>query len=264
MPCGPRRHADREVVIAISHDQLLGLDDRHVIAVESSWCLGECRLHPDAIAALGQLRADAAAAGFDLRIVSGYRSFARQAAIWNAKAAGLRPVLDEFERPIDVSSLDDATRVRAILRWSALPGASRHHWGSDMDVVDAARLESGRPLELLVADTHGDGIFAPLHRWLDERVAKGRAWGFFRPYTGSGCAVAREPWHLSHAPLAWECQHRLDASSLATACRQAHLALHETIVSMIGAILRDYVQVPAQLYAAALQDPAAVDGESVV
>lgn len=248
----------------ISSEQLLGLDDAHVVMVEPSWCLGECRLHPDAIAALALLRADAQVAGFDLRVVSGYRSFERQAAIWNAKASGARPVLDEFEQPVDTRSLDDAALVLAILRWSALPGASRHHWGSDLDIIDAARLEPGQPVELLARDTRDDGAFAPLHRWLDERVPRGLAHGFFRPYTGSGCAVAPEPWHLSYAPLAWQCQRSLDAAALATACRQARLALRPAVELVLGQILRDYVDVPAQLYAGALQGSAAMaDGETV-
>jgi len=52
----------------------------------------------------------------------------RQAEIWNAKAAGLRPVLDANEQPIDTGTLSERELVFAILRWSALPGASRHHW----------------------------------------------------------------------------------------------------------------------------------------
>ena len=31
-----------------------------------------------------------------------------------------------------------ASECDAILLWSALPGASRHHWGTDFDVFDRA------------------------------------------------------------------------------------------------------------------------------
>lgn len=252
------------MVAIISSEQLLGLDDTHVVMIDRSWCLGECRLHPDTIAALALLRADAQVAGFDLRVVSGYRSFERQAAIWNAKASGARPVLDELERPVDIRSLDDTALVFAILRWSALPGTSRHHWGSDLDIIDGARLEPGQPVELLARDTRNDGAFALLHRWLDERVTRGLAHGFFRPYTGFGCAVAPEPWHLSYAPLAWACQRTLDAALLAAACRQARLALRPAVERVLGQILQEYVDVPAQLYAGALRDPtAATDGGTV-
>ena len=38
-----------------------------------------------------------------------------------------------------------AARIDAILCWSALPGGSRHHWGTDCDVIDAAALPAGLP-----------------------------------------------------------------------------------------------------------------------
>ncbi len=249
-----RIHAVGEVSAILSCEQLLGLEDTHVVALDAAWCLGDCRLHPLAVQALARLRADAHEAGFDLRVVSGFRSFERQAAIWNAKASGLRPVLDAAERPIDTSALEDAALVFSILRWSALPGASRHHWGTDMDVVDATLLEPGRPVSLRVADTCDEGMFAALHRWLDERIASGRAHGFFRPYTGAGCKVAPEPWHLSFAPLAWECQRSFDPLALAAAHRRAGLALHAVIEASREQILQGYFDVPAALYARALAD----------
>ncbi len=42
-----------------------------------------------------------------------------------------------------LASSAEAERVAAILVWSALPGASRHHWGTDCDVIDAAALPPG-------------------------------------------------------------------------------------------------------------------------
>lgn len=243
----------------ISHEQLLGLDDRHVVALERGWSMGACALHPFAIAALEQLRHDARAAGFDVRVVSGFRSFLRQAEIWNAKAEGLRPVLDAQERPMDIGTLSERELVFAILRWSALPGASRHHWGSDMDVIDAAAIPPGYRLQLSVRETRAGGPFAPLHRWLDERIGSGRAHGFFRPYTGVGCDVASEPWHLSFAPLAWECQRAFDAAALCRAHRDAGLALQPVIEDCCEEILGRYFQVPAGLYAAARQTDGLVE-----
>jgi LAS superfamily LD-carboxypeptidase LdcB len=237
----------------ISPDQILGLDDAHVVALARDWCVGECALHPFAIAALGQLRQDARGAGFDLRVVSGFRSFARQAEIWNGKASGMRAVLDAAERPLDIAALDERELMFAILRWSALPGASRHHWGSDLDVLDAAAVGRGYALRLTVEETQGAGPFAPLHRWLDERIAAGRAHGFFRPYVGSGCEVAAEPWHLSFAPLAGQCEQAFDAAALCRAHRAAGLLLQRTIEACLDQVLRRFFRVPAELYTMALR-----------
>ena len=50
-----RRHGGR-VTSIISREQLLGLNGRHVVTLERGWTMGECSLHPFAIAALEQLR----------------------------------------------------------------------------------------------------------------------------------------------------------------------------------------------------------------
>lgn len=233
---------------APSAQQLLGLDAGHVEPLPAGWGRGELQLHAAAIEAFGRLREDAATAGFDLCAVSAFRPFDRQLAIWNAKARGERTVLDANEIPLDIGMLTPHERVFAILRWSALPGTSRHHWGSDLDVVDAAAIGPDNRIALEVAETVGEGPFAALHRWLDERIAGGRAHGFFRPYCGSGCAVAREPWHLSHAPLAAACQARFDPRALCVALAEVTLELREAVGECLEQILQRYVWVPAESY----------------
>lgn len=229
-------------------EALFGLSDTHVVALDADGCIAPARLHPRTCEAFAALRRDACAAGFDLRVASGFRSFERQLLIWNGKARGERELLDADERPLDPHALSERARLYAILRWSALPGTSRHHWGSDADVVDAAALVEGAGVPLRVDACVGHGPFAALHRWLDGRIAAGRAHGFFRPYTGRGCAVAAEPWHLSYAPLAAPCQAALDAAALRAVLRSAGLELLATVESQLGDILRRYVAVPAALY----------------
>jgi LAS superfamily LD-carboxypeptidase LdcB len=202
LPLVNRSEPDVSAMHLPSAGELYGLEDTHVIPVDANWSLGQIRLHPAAAQAFERLRFDAAAAGFDLRIASGFRSFARQLIIWNEKAGGMRPVLDDKECIVDMNALTGRERVFAILRWSALPGASRHHWGSDMDIYDAQALPVGKSPGLTVAETVDGGVFAALHRWLDARIDASEAHSFFRPYTGIGLGIAREPWHLSFAPLA--------------------------------------------------------------
>ena len=52
--------------------------------------------------------------------------------------------------------------MAAILVWSALPGASRHHWGTDLDVFDRAVQPPGEPLELLARHYEPGGRFERL------------------------------------------------------------------------------------------------------
>ncbi|MEE8057540.1 MAG: M15 family metallopeptidase, partial [Pseudomonadales bacterium] len=163
-------------------------------------------IHQQALQPYLDLRADAKEAGFDLAIASGYRDFARQLAIWNDKATGKRPVLDKQGQPLDMMSLSSWQQVQSILRWSALPGASRHHWGTDIDVYDRAAVAEDYWVQLSSEEVADDGPFGPLHSWLDRQIESGQAKGFFRPYQRDTGGIAPERWHLSYAPVS--CQYQ--------------------------------------------------------
>jgi LAS superfamily LD-carboxypeptidase LdcB len=112
------------------------------------------------------MREAAARDGFDLVPVSSHRDFARQRAIWNAKFCGERPARDRNGRLVDMTALAPGARVDTILLWSALPGASRHHWGTDVDVADGRAMAGGYKPQLEVAEYRRGGPFAGLSAWL--------------------------------------------------------------------------------------------------
>jgi LAS superfamily LD-carboxypeptidase LdcB len=176
-------------------DQLTGRSRSHLSEVPDP----PCSLHREVVSPFLTLRAAAAADGIDLVAFSGFRDFDRQLAIWNGKFRGERPLQDRSGRPLDVASLSAAQRVEAILWWSALPGASRHHWGTDFDVMDAAALPPGYKLQVIPAEYQRGGPFHRLTTWMDEHL---HAFGFYRPYTADRGGVSPEPWHLSHARVA--------------------------------------------------------------
>ena len=175
----------------------------------------------------------------DVRIASGYRSFARQQQIWNAKALGQRAVYDLQGEQLDILQLPPAQRVSAILNWSALPGTSRHHWGSDIDIFDAAAMPDGYTVQL--SRTEADTVFAELHRWLEQRIAAGQSHGFYRPYQGRG-KVAPEPWHLSHRPVAGLCAARFSRQLLRATLVAGELQLREHVLSAFDDIIAGYVE----------------------
>lgn len=158
-----------------------------------------CTLHQHVVSPFLTLRAAAAADGIDLVAFSSFRDFDRQLTIWNAKFRGERPMQDREGRLLDVARLTPAQRVEAILWWSALPGTSRHHWGTDFDVVDASAIPKGYKLQVIPAEYLSGGPFHRLTRWLDEHM---HAFGFYRPFTTDRGGVSPEPWHLSYAPVA--------------------------------------------------------------
>src|SRR3982751_612070 len=86
-----------------------------------------CTLHVEVMQPFLAMRAAAAADGIELVAFSSFRDFDRQLGIWNGKFRGDRPIQDRAGRPIDHLAMSPAERVEAILWWSAMPGASRHH-----------------------------------------------------------------------------------------------------------------------------------------
>jgi LAS superfamily LD-carboxypeptidase LdcB len=133
------------------------------------------------------------------------------------------------------------------MRYSALPGTSRHHWGTDLDIYDAAALGERQAVQLVPEEVAPGGVFDPLHCWLDERMAAGRSHGFFRPYGVDRGGVAPERWHLSYAPLALECDRQFSADLL-RACWDRELSrdgmlLSEEVDSALQEILQRYVAV---------------------
>ena len=120
--------------------------------------------------------------GHGLKIVSATRNFRRQAAIWNGKwnASPLPP---------------GPSRARHILRYSSMPGTSRHHWGTDLDInaLNNAYFESGKGKEI--------------YEWMQENAAD---FGFYQPYTAYNgyrdTGYREEKWHWSYYPLARDLQ----------------------------------------------------------
>lgn len=188
-----------------------------------------------------RLRDSASAQGFELRILSGFRSFERQLSIWNRKARGELAVLDSDAQPLDVKELSQRELAFAILRWSALPAASRHHWGTDLDVFDGAAKPEGYEVELIPEEVDPGGMFGPLHDWLDERMISGEAFGFFQPYDEDRGGVAPERWHLSHAPVASAFEKGLTRDLLAEVLAAADMELKEVVLGHLDEIYTRFV-----------------------
>lgn len=189
-------------MIKLNHQQLTGLSSSHLIKDQ-----GNKYLHPKAKQALDAMRISAKKQGFNLSIASGFRDFDRQQLIWNNKYSGKATILSKVERPIATDSLSELEKLMAILHWSALPGASRHHWGSDLDIYDKVLLPLNQPLQLTTSEYDENGCFFELTQWLKENMEK---FDFFLPYQKDLGGVAREPWHISYRPIAEQALIDLD------------------------------------------------------
>jgi LAS superfamily LD-carboxypeptidase LdcB len=214
--------------------QLTGRDRGHLVGLEDPRCM----LHAAAVRPFLAMREAAALAGFDLVPVSSFRDFGRQRAIWNAKFRGERRALDRAGRPLDILRLDAGARVEAILLWSALPGASRHHWGSDVDVADGKAMASGYAPKLELDEYRRGGPFAALSAWLGANMQR---FGFYRPYTRRGRGVQPEPWHLSYAPVARPALAKMSVRLLADAIRGSDVEGEAEILARLPAIRERYL-----------------------
>lgn len=214
---------------------LLGLNDSHLVALNEP---GH-RLQAEAREAFMAMQAAAAEAGFNLMPASSFRSFERQLAIWNGKFEGKRPLLDANSQPLDVQTLTESERINAILHWSALPGTSRHHWGTDLDIYDPDLLPRGVKLQLEPWEYQAGGYFYPLSQWLTANMAR---FDFFLPFAQHHNGVAIEPWHLSYRPLAEGCASQLTLPLIADTLRLQHIAGKTHILNQLDDIFVRYIR----------------------
>lgn len=177
-------------------DILLGKTTEHLVPLEGTKFL----IHKQMLHDFLKLQKEAAAEGFDLKIISAFRDYERQLRIWNLKASGERQLVDDQERPLQFSELSPTQIIFAILRWSALPGGSRHHWGTDIDVYDG-NTQTHESVQLVPSETVGNGPASRLHAWLDSKIETNSSYGFYRPYSTDRGGVAPERWHLSYYAL---------------------------------------------------------------
>jgi LAS superfamily LD-carboxypeptidase LdcB len=214
--------------------ELTGRASTHVVPVDEPGCV----LHRDTVEPFLEMRAAAAGEGIDLVAVSSFRDFEAQRRIWNAKYRGQRTLYNRLGQPLEHGALNESELIDAILCWSAMPGASRHHWGSDIDVIDRAALPDLRALKLLPIEYSPAGPFARLNAWLDENIAR---FGFFRPYRTDRGGVSPEPWHLSYAPVAGGALRRLTEAVLRRALEEAEIDGKQELLRRLPEIGARYV-----------------------
>lgn len=88
-------------------------------------------------------------------------------------------------------------RLDIILKFSALPGTSRHHWGTEVD-LNSTTVTDWKPGK--------KDSLADLDTWLQANAPKA---GLIQSYTaGRKGGYSEEPWHYSYAPIAMGLRER--------------------------------------------------------
>lgn len=132
-----------------------------------------------------------------LTIVSATRNFDYQKELWENKWIG-KTAVDGKKLHLHIK--DPQARALKIMEYSAPPGFSRHHWGTDIDINSTESEYFETP--------EGKKVY----QWLFNNANK---FGFCQTYTAFGekrsSGFHEERWHWSYMPTAkiiWEAQLR--------------------------------------------------------
>jgi D-alanyl-D-alanine carboxypeptidase len=146
-------------------------------------------LDPQALEAFRLLQAEAASQGRRLELVSGFRSVARQRAIFlGALAQRGRELLGRSFNAAEIARGAADGALEAVLAESAPPGFSRHHTGCALDLNDPS---SGRPFTEFGRSR--------AYRWLAaDNFLAAKRFGFIPSYPpGAGAqGPDPEPWEF--------------------------------------------------------------------
>lgn len=213
---------------------LTGKSREHLVILPNSLS-DKHYLQPEVVKAFLALQYAAKEDGFNLQVASTFRDFERQKLIWNAKFNGERKVHDENGVAIEMTALSDLEKCKAILRWSAVPGASRHHWGTDIDVFDPELLPKNTSLLLEPWEYLAGGYFAELTKWLQTNAEK---FGFYFPFDGTRGGVGFEPWHISYYPISNEYEKCLSYEILAAAWQGEDVAGKTCLLANFDELLK--------------------------
>ncbi|NMC71999.1 MAG: M15 family metallopeptidase [Myxococcales bacterium] len=182
----------------------------------------EVRLLREPADSLQEMSRAALADGVRVWARSGHRSLSQQRYLWNAKYRGHDTVRTEDGRRLTLRREQPAAeKVRLILSYTAFPGTSRHHWGTDVDMAQTfadgcadllLQQDAGPPPDAPVVPAGDDPAPAarkaaeqppddclPAQRWL---AAHAHEFGWYLVYDAPRGGFQPEPWHWSYLPFA--------------------------------------------------------------
>jgi LAS superfamily LD-carboxypeptidase LdcB len=168
-----------------------------------------------------KLKEKAAQDGWHLILVSGYRSFNHQRHIWNH--------FDALYQKTD--NLDEKGRARAVMSLVSVPGLSRHHWGTELDISEVS-------LRGQLVNIHPDtpNRVVQFYDWMERNAP---LFGFCKVYLGKKGAVRDEPWHWSFIPFSRVYQEQF------MAIKDFHRIMNDK-VSNVGYLMKNFKKILKQ------------------
>ncbi len=171
-----------------SQDDVTNLPYKELIGKGNPELFGNgYQLRLEAHLAFEQLKKAALKSDINIQVVSSYRGYDHQNRIWTRK----------YNRFIN-KGLTPEQSIKNIIAYSTIPGTSRHHWGTDLDIIDANVSQPNSVLQ--PRHFEEGGCFRALKLWMDDHAA---SFGFHLVYTNDADrkGFKYEPWHYSYKPL---------------------------------------------------------------
>mgnify|MGYP006440105827 FL=1 len=167
--------------LSTKHKQLIGKDSTHLKSFEGH------HLTSEAGKAYYKMKLAAFKDSINIKLVSAFRSYERQKQIWNRKYKYYK------EQGLSNNEIFDK-----ITDYSTIPGTSRHHWGTEIDII---AINGDMPMRNVLNEKHFNkgGAFHKMYQWLQENAEK---FGFCEVYTDESTrkGFEYEPWHYSYEP----------------------------------------------------------------
>lgn len=201
----------------------------------------EAHVHVEVNHDLERLKSVLDEKGHQLKVISSFRSFDHQLRIWEEKVNGIRPVLDSRENQLDISKLTNDELLFAILNWSMIPGFSRHHLGTDLDIIDTNAIDESCKVQLTASEFAEGGPFHKLDTTLDELVSGQNACGFYRPYLKQSMGVKPERWHISHFETSKQYLGQLTIGLFEELISSMNFSLKDEILNYLELIYKEYI-----------------------
>ncbi|MCF6351306.1 MAG: M15 family metallopeptidase [Flavobacteriaceae bacterium] len=138
------------------------------------------KLQTNVYDALEKMKKDALKKGVKIHVISAYRSFEHQNRIWKKKYNVFRN-----------QGLSVKETIKKITEYTAIPGTSRHHWGTE---VDLSNFKNSRLKNKTATKKR------KYEDWMQENAHK---YGFYLVYTNNKYreGYKHESWHYSYRAI---------------------------------------------------------------
>ncbi len=172
-------------------------------------------------------------------IISSYRSYGHQKKIWEKKCLGETKTMDfQGNNEIDIKDLSPKEHLFFMLRWSAIPGLSRHHWGTELDLVENI---PNYTCQLIPLEFCQNGAYFNFSKKL-QNLLQEKNLPFHFPYNKEVNGVGLEPWHLSYTKTSKKIENLLTIDTCKKIVSDSQFTYKDIILENLEEIYNRFIK----------------------